>query len=539
MNGMTQTKYDQTDALKTRPIRSMFPQSMDPTVQAKEAAKQKGKLESLIRSQQNVARQKAKEVSTVKNQCANIQLHDKSSTYPHFTRNELIFGPMLGSGSFCTIFEIVGMVNIGPDGRALHSSLPTKPSTTTTAMAPHPSNFDGEKNKLHSSNPHNGPRRIREMEKKDGSKTMDRTDDTEEEDAQAQGRLFMAQNCLRQKTGEARYALKKISPASTRDPSHFMQSMIDMATETRLLSSIGYHPNIIKLRAVSAHYDPFDEQSFIIVDRLYDTLEERIQTWQSRNFRDRLVFVGAQSRRKKRLNQQLLAAHDLASAVRYLHQKNVIHRDLKQQNIGYNIRGDLVLFDFGLSRELPTNPSSESKENDDRGLYHMTGFIGSYRYMAPEVGRKEKYNEKSDVYGFAILCWEIFTMKRSFLGHSVDTLKTKVWNGPHLRPNTLGKDGTDRTVMPIPIPSSVNKSIQTMIERAWDHDIVSRPTMDEILVILKEECLDTNIDVSIPSGLALQRLGSDYDTSSKRQHSYIRRRSTHVMEPLNVIQDDR
>lgn len=54
-----------------------------------------------------------------------------------------------------------------------------------------------------------------------------------------------------------------------------------------------------------------------------------------------------------------------------------MYRDLKPDNIGFDVRGDLKLFDFGLSRQLPPQRLTD-------GTYRMTGDTGSPRYMAPE-----------------------------------------------------------------------------------------------------------------------------------------------------------
>ena len=41
-------------------------------------------------------------------------------------------------------------------------------------------------------------------------------------------------------------------------------------------------------------------------------------------------------------------------------------------------------------------------------LYQLTGETGSYRYMAPEVFRHQPYNAKVDVYGFSMICYQLF-----------------------------------------------------------------------------------------------------------------------------------
>ena len=52
---------------------------------------------------------------------------------------------------------------------------------------------------------------------------------------------------------------------------------------------------------------------------------------------------------------------------------------LKPDNIGFDVRGDIKIFDFGLAKELHPDDKMEN------GLYNLTGDTGSPRYMAPEV----------------------------------------------------------------------------------------------------------------------------------------------------------
>jgi len=59
-----------------------------------------------------------------------------------------------------------------------------------------------------------------------------------------------------------------------------------------------------------------------------------------------------------------------------------MYRDLKPDNIGFDVRGDVKIFDFGLAREFP------KKELMTNGTYKMSGKTGSLRYMAP--GKKEE-----------------------------------------------------------------------------------------------------------------------------------------------------
>jgi serine/threonine protein kinase len=59
----------------------------------------------------------------------------------------------------------------------------------------------------------------------------------------------------------------------------------------------------------------------------------------------------------------------------------------------------LKIFDFGLAKELL------NEERAEEGLYHMTGFTGAIRYMAPEIGLRQPYGLKADVYSWSMIMW--------------------------------------------------------------------------------------------------------------------------------------
>lgn len=56
--------------------------------------------------------------------------------------------------------------------------------------------------------------------------------------------------------------------------------------------------------------------------------------------------------------------------------------------------------------------------------YEMTGKVGSYRYMAPEVFRQQPYNHKVDVYAFAMICYQLFMGLPQFWMHDALTAAT-------------------------------------------------------------------------------------------------------------------
>jgi len=68
----------------------------------------------------------------------------------------------------------------------------------------------------------------------------------------------------------------------------------------------------------------------------------------------------------------------------------------------------LKLFDFGLAVCVKKNRTHDT-------TYRMTGNTGSLAYMAPEVALRKPYNEKVDVYSFAILLWQMLSGMELYL----------------------------------------------------------------------------------------------------------------------------
>ncbi|CAN0063951.1 unnamed protein product [Pylaiella littoralis] len=219
------------------------------------------------------------------------------------------------------------------------------------------------------------------------------------------------------------------------------------------------HPNIVRL--VGAGTRP---EHFLLIERLDGgTLAQRCGN--ALNIRDRRRRF--RHKRPFTYEELLRQGLQLAEALKYMHNdampgKLVVHRDLKPDNIGFDAQGNLKLIDLGLGRVV-------SKAADDQATYSMTGETGSLRYMAPEVAMSKPYNGAADVYGFAMILWEMATMTKPFemMGRE-QFLKEVV------------KDGVRPAVSenwPAPFVS--------LLQAGWHADMQQRMSFEEITTTLR------------------------------------------------------
>lgn len=276
-------------------------------------------------------------------------------------------------------------------------------------------------------------------------------------------------------TGRGRYAIKQLQGNKLLDKSikSFQYAATDFAVEVEYLLLLN-HPNILSIRGLpidgikallDGHYDSY----FMICDRLHETLDDRIRNnWKVHpdNCPNNLLKI-----------QYSL---QLAETIKYLHQHRIVFRDIKPENIAFSVNNinQLILFDFGLVRELPKNCNVHD-------IYDMSG-VGTRRYMAPEVVNESKYNLKVDVYSWSMIFWEMLTHVKPYMYHSVEQHRISVCQGG------------ERPIIDI---QDWPKSVQYLLKGSWTESIQKRFDISEVCDILerilvkcpKQQQLNNNI----------------------------------------------
>ncbi|KAM3877964.1 serine/threonine-protein kinase Nek4 [Diretmus argenteus] len=107
----------------------------------------------------------------------------------------------------------------------------------------------------------------------------------------------------------------------------------------------------------------------------------------------------------------------IAMALQYLHEKHILHRDLKTQNIFLTKTNIIKVGDLGIARVL-------ENQND-----MASTLIGTPYYMSPELFSNKPYNHKSDVWALGCCVYEMSTLKHAFNAKDMNSLVYRIVEG--------------------------------------------------------------------------------------------------------------
>ena len=149
-------------------------------------------------------------------------------------------------------------------------------------------------------------------------------------------------------------------------------------------------------------------------------------------------------------------------AVMAMHNKNILHRDIKTQNIFIDDKGVHKLGDFGISRELKQDAKA------------MTA-CGTPYFMPPEVCLGKPYDSKADVWAIGVIIYELIMLKKPFRGEQIYNVL-----------QAITKCSYD------PLDEDCDPNLQMIVFSLLQKDFNKRPSIFEVanLPCVRKEILD-------------------------------------------------
>ena len=178
------------------------------------------------------------------------------------------------------------------------------------------------------------------------------------------------------------------------------------AREAQLLASLN-HPNIGQIYGLEHQ----DGRSAIILELVDgETLAERI------------------ARGPLPWNEARRIAFQIADALAAAHQRGIVHRDLKPANVKLTAAGTAKVLDFGLAKSLEDSPLGDPQHSPTlTGRATLAGvLLGTAAYMSPEQAKGEPVDERTDIWSFAVVLFEMLTGRELFAAPSVTETLARV-----------------------------------------------------------------------------------------------------------------
>ena len=201
-----------------------------------------------------------------------------------------------------------------------------------------------------------------------------------------------------------RYVAVKILRDELANDEEFRKRFQTEAQAVAMLS----HPNIVSVYDVS-HSDGVE---YIVMELIEGvTLMQYMKKKGALGWKEALHF-----------------AVQISKALEHAHEKGIIHRDIKPQNIMILKDGTIKVADFGIA----ALESAQEKKSDQT--------VGSVHYIAPEQARGEQPDPRSDIYSLGVVMYEMLTGKMPYDGDTAEQVAMKHITGHPVPPQELNPD---------------------------------------------------------------------------------------------------
>lgn len=203
------------------------------------------------------------------------------------------------------------------------------------------------------------------------------------------GEVYLAQDAQL----DRKVALKVLLPEFCCDPERTERFKL----EAKAASALN-HPNIITIYEVGVE----DERLFIATEYVDgETLREKIHAGE-------LTYLEA-----------IKIAEQVAEALAVAHDAQIVHRDVKPDNIMIRRDGIVKILDFGLAKPI-FEQTVGAEDETMRLVKTQPGIVmGSVRYMSPEQARGRATDERTDVWSLGVVLYEMLTGVNPFEGETV------------------------------------------------------------------------------------------------------------------------